>query len=87
MKIIFNYCKKGDGKINEDVVGSIGNCFWVIDGSTDVFLKHHLQKENEVHWYVQELDKYLKTKYLENRSLEFNLKNAVFKFCFSLVIK
>lgn len=77
MKIIFNYCEKGDGKINEDVVGSIGNCFWVIDGATDVFFKHHLQKENEVYWYVQELDKYLKTKYLEDRSLEFNLKNAV----------
>jgi len=59
MKILFQYCAKGDGKRNEDVIGQRGEYIWVIDGATDVFKSSHIKAEAEVYWYVHKLNSLL----------------------------
>lgn len=77
MAVLYEYCEKGDGKCNEDVIGHIDNCFWIIDGATDVFLKNHLNKINEVCWYVHQLGEYLQNNYSKNCDLETLLEKAI----------
>lgn len=52
MEKIYEYCKKGNGKYNEDVVGSTSNIACVIDGATDVFFDEHKELDGIVHKYV-----------------------------------
>ena len=52
MEKIYEYCKKGNGKYNEDVVGSTSNIACVIDGATDVFLDEHKELDGIVNRYV-----------------------------------
>ena len=42
MKNIFIFQEKGEGFVNEDVCGYIGQFAWVIDGATDVFKRNRL---------------------------------------------
>ena len=59
MKVLLSFSQKGDGAVNEDVCGFTEDSAWVIDGATDVFNINALGKENEVNWYVNELNKLL----------------------------
>lgn len=55
MKVLFSFSQKGDSAVNEDVCGFTKDVAWVVDGATDVFKLNTLGKENEVYWYVNEL--------------------------------
>lgn len=57
MKVLYYFNRKGDGLSNEDVCGFTSDAAWVIDGATDVFKQNAIGKDNEVQWYVRELQR------------------------------
>ena len=76
-RVVHSVCRKGDGDFNEDVVGVAHSCAWVIDGATDVFNSHLLCKENEVGWYVGQLNAALKRYANDTTPLVDVLRSAV----------
>ena len=56
MKVLYKFSRKGDGLANEDICGNCNQFAWVIDGATDVFQKGTFYTEDEVAWYVRQLN-------------------------------
>lgn len=59
MRVLYEYCEKGESSVNEDIYGVCGSYAWVIDGATDVFKAQSLFPQNEVSQYVTLLNKKL----------------------------
>ncbi len=59
MRVIYQFSKKGDGKTNEDILGTEKRYAWVLDGATDVFDNNTFNVESEVSWYMNMLQQTL----------------------------
>lgn len=55
MKVLFKYCKQGNGEFNEDAILTTSKLSCVIDGATDVYLDEHPQLRGIVNEYVNEI--------------------------------
>jgi hypothetical protein len=79
MKIIFEYCEKGNAKYNEDVIEANENMACVIDGATDVFRDEHNNMDRMVQDYVNLLIKNIFLCYDEEKNLYDILMRAIGK--------
>lgn len=52
-------CVKGDGILNEDVIGFHFNVYWVIDGATQLFDDEYCEMSGGVYWLVNKVNRLL----------------------------
>ncbi|UOQ49089.1 hypothetical protein MUN88_02815 [Gracilibacillus caseinilyticus] len=77
MKKLFSCNHKGSANFNEDTVGHYQNVAWVIDGATPLFFNQYLSEENDVVWFVQQINEQLPRFITDDRSLEEILINVL----------
>lgn len=76
MQVLFEQSTKGIGVYNDDAIGYCGNCFWAIDGATDLFGCNPITQQDDVQWVVQRLSLLLTKLCDEVRPLENILTEA-----------
>lgn len=56
MKILFEHTESAPHHLNEDRIGFNNNVIWVMDGLTEKFFNNTISKENDVVWFVEEMN-------------------------------
>lgn len=87
MRVICTDTIKGDGIENEDVFGVEKNCFWVIDGATDLFGLKLFDVKDDVAFYVRHLSKTIGRFCNEENDLKKVLKDAILETNKTLKLK
>ncbi|RRC92423.1 hypothetical protein EII25_04190 [Erysipelotrichaceae bacterium OH741_COT-311] len=68
---------KGDGILNEDVIGFHFNVYWVIDGATQLFDDEYCQMNGGVYWLVNKVNRLLPSYINDKDSLKTILSNVL----------
>lgn len=77
MQILSKYSEKGDGVENEDAIGHKDNCFWVIDGATDLFKLNLFGVNDDIAYYVEKLNLYISETAEKDKSLSDIIYEAI----------